>query len=225
MGTKDRLLEFIEKQGLAVSRFEGLSGLSNGYVRNFKGNLGEEKLNGILNAFPELNRVWLLTGEGSMLNTPDQRPSATIEEKTEPPPRNAFRYYYDMDASAGQGALCDTEEHRPFELLNIPGFSGCIGFNVIGESMYPTAKPHDIVAIDPAPITTIVDGEIYMLVTNDGQRMIKRLAMIGRYTEEGKVLCMSDNPDKHRYRDFEVAANEISYTYRVRGFISITRTG
>lgn len=61
---KDRLLDFIDKKGLNVSAFERVSGLSNGYIRNFKGNLGGAKLEGILKAFPELSKEWLFYGKG-----------------------------------------------------------------------------------------------------------------------------------------------------------------
>ena len=33
-----------------------------------KGSIGDGKLNDILRAFPQINRIWLLTGEGDMLN-------------------------------------------------------------------------------------------------------------------------------------------------------------
>lgn len=52
--------------------------MSNGYLKNFKGQLGAEKLEGILKAFPKLSRVWLLTGEGSML--------VDVEKKEDVPP-------------------------------------------------------------------------------------------------------------------------------------------
>ncbi len=67
MTTKDRLLKYIAHTGLATSRFENMCGLSNGYVRNLKTQIGADKLSDILNAFPELSKIWLLTGEGSML--------------------------------------------------------------------------------------------------------------------------------------------------------------
>ena len=60
---KERLMAFIEYKELSVSAFEKACGLSNGYIRNFQGNLGGAKLEGILNAFPELDRNWLLYGK------------------------------------------------------------------------------------------------------------------------------------------------------------------
>ncbi|MDR2890795.1 MAG: hypothetical protein LBV18_04235 [Alistipes sp.] len=69
MNVKDRLLLFISEQGMSKSVFERRVGLSNGYLNNFKGRLGDDKLNGVLSAFPELSKVWLLTGEGEMLRS------------------------------------------------------------------------------------------------------------------------------------------------------------
>ena len=64
---KNRLCAFIEHKGLTNASFEKKCGLSNGYIRNFKGNLGAKKLDDILTSFPELSRDWLLFGAGSML--------------------------------------------------------------------------------------------------------------------------------------------------------------
>ena len=67
MAIKERMLEFIESMNLSKKEFETASGLSNGYLNNCKGNVGAAKLEGILTAYPQLNRTWLLTGEGEML--------------------------------------------------------------------------------------------------------------------------------------------------------------
>lgn len=69
MAIKERMLEFIESMNLSKKEFETTSGLSNGYLNNCKGNVGAAKLEGILTAYPQLNRTWLLTGEGEMLIT------------------------------------------------------------------------------------------------------------------------------------------------------------
>ena len=67
MDTKSRIYLFIENQGISVAEFERRCSLSNGYIKNFKGSFGSAKLECILNAFPSLNREWLLYGEGEML--------------------------------------------------------------------------------------------------------------------------------------------------------------
>lgn len=68
MDLNGRINEFILSKGLSVAEFERICGLSNGYVRKVKDSLGKRGLSDILRNFPELNKDWLLTGEGEMLN-------------------------------------------------------------------------------------------------------------------------------------------------------------
>ena len=65
---KERTIEFIRHKGIKMKTFEEKCGLSTGYVTSMRSGYGSEKLKNVLNAFPELNREWLLYGEGEMLN-------------------------------------------------------------------------------------------------------------------------------------------------------------
>lgn len=65
---KDRLLKFIDIKNLSINKFEGLAGLSVGYMRQLRKEPSRAKIKSIILAFPELNESWLLTGEGEMLN-------------------------------------------------------------------------------------------------------------------------------------------------------------
>ena len=86
---KERLLQFIKTMGLSVAQFERRAGLSNGYIRNFRGSFGGNKFDMILEAFPMLNREWVTTGRGEMMlqrAVAEVQPSETgeeIEEATE----------------------------------------------------------------------------------------------------------------------------------------------
>ncbi len=68
MTIKERTYSFIEYKGITVKKFEELCGLSNGYISSMRKGFGSDKLNNVLTMFPELNREWLLYGEGEMLN-------------------------------------------------------------------------------------------------------------------------------------------------------------
>lgn len=69
MNTKERLLKFIEETGITIAEFERKCSLSNGYIRKLKGSVGSDKIEDIIKAYPQLNRVWLLSGEGQMLSS------------------------------------------------------------------------------------------------------------------------------------------------------------
>lgn len=70
MNLKERLLAFLEYKGIKKGTFEKMVGLSNGFVDKVGDNTRVKKLEQISNFFPDLNMIWLRTGEGEMLKDP-----------------------------------------------------------------------------------------------------------------------------------------------------------
>lgn len=66
---KQRLVQFIKMMHLTQRGFEELCGMGNGYVNSIRKGIGPEKMQSIIRAFPQLNREWLLYGEGEMLKS------------------------------------------------------------------------------------------------------------------------------------------------------------
>lgn len=132
-----------------------------------------------------------------------------------------LKCYYGLSATASNiENLDDNELHKDYRLYRIPGFEGCIGFPVSGDSMMPTMQAGEIVAIDKQEVQQIINGEIYLTVTRDGQRMVKRLVV--EDDEDGGVIrCISDNPDKKIFKDFLIKGENIHKLYRVRGSIKL----
>lgn len=64
MGVKERLLEYINSQGVSVFAFERKCGLSNGYVSSISKGIGQTKLESILRNFPSLNKTTPATFTG-----------------------------------------------------------------------------------------------------------------------------------------------------------------
>ena len=67
MGLKCRISEYCNYKNIAISKFEEKSGLSNGYFNQVKKRPSSNKLDNIKSAFPDLNILWLLTGQGEMI--------------------------------------------------------------------------------------------------------------------------------------------------------------
>ncbi len=65
---KDRLKEFVRYLQLTNQYFEAECGLSNGYIANIRKGIGLMAMEKILEKHPELNKTWLLTGKGEMIN-------------------------------------------------------------------------------------------------------------------------------------------------------------
>lgn len=66
---KDRIISYIKYIGISQKRFEETVGVSNGYVNNVKASPSSTVLQKIFSACPDLNKDWLLTGEGPMLTS------------------------------------------------------------------------------------------------------------------------------------------------------------
>lgn len=222
MTTKDRLIKYIAHTGLATSRFESLCGLSNGYVRNLKNQIGEDKLSNILNAFPELSKIWLLTGEGSMLvnnsvnnsvnssniSAPASPPSP-IEEETKRVPLIPFEACGgQLDGFARNGvtlAQCETVP-TPFK-------GAQFAISVRGQSMSP-AYPSGCVLFISKNIADWVEwGKVYVLDTENGV-IVKQLAPSSLGNDF--VCCKSFN-DAPEFAPFDVPKSTIFGIYRVVG--------
>lgn len=68
----DRFYEYLAEKSLKPTAIEKLIGLSNGYLSAQKkrsADMGEGMMLKIIDYFRDINPLWLLTGEGSMLRT------------------------------------------------------------------------------------------------------------------------------------------------------------
>ncbi|MCQ2359986.1 MAG: hypothetical protein MJ009_00695 [Paludibacteraceae bacterium] len=80
----NRLKFFIETQHLSIRQFEDIIGSSDGKIAKFiakNTNLKSDTLQKIMEFFPQLNIVWLLTGEEEMLkiaNDSEEQTSNTL---------------------------------------------------------------------------------------------------------------------------------------------------
>lgn len=157
-----------------------------------------------------------------MLSSDAPSLSLSEEESASLTPRNALSYYPDILAYASNVNFFTDDDSNRAILLKVPGYEGCIGVKVYGDSMEPTAYAGNIVAIEREPVHNIVNGEIYFVVTKE-QRFIKRLTQA--YDDNGHprptILCTSDNPDQRTYAPFYIHAGDVVAIHLVVGFISM----
>ena len=81
----ERLKQFIDYKGIAISAFEKSIGMSNAsFGKSLKngGTIGADKLGNILQTYPEVNLYWLITGVGEMLKS--DQPENPMGEQPEP---------------------------------------------------------------------------------------------------------------------------------------------
>jgi len=68
-----RIKELIAYTGMSVRQFEMRCEFSNGFINNLRNSIGSDKLSQIHKQFPEINIMWLISGEGVMLKSDEEK--------------------------------------------------------------------------------------------------------------------------------------------------------
>ena len=219
---QERLIKLLNDRKITAYRLSKETGITQSTLSRFinapggKVEMHPETIDKIAKYF-EVPFQWLLHGDGEMAKN-----TSAIQEALDLSDDNSMKYYYELSATAGNDIWIDDNElNQPYRRINFPNFEGCVAFNVSGESMYPTAKERDIVAIIPEEVQIIVNGEIYLVITRDGQRMVKRLRKNGKDETGATIItCISDNENQELYAPFTISGNDVHKIFRVKGFIS-----
>ena len=81
--TIDRLIQFIEYSGMSARQFDLSIGAANGYTLRMKKNhasIGSDVIENIIRTYPQINVVWLITGEGNMFKVTEKKDVADYEQ-------------------------------------------------------------------------------------------------------------------------------------------------
>lgn len=155
---------------------------------------------------------WLLTGEGAMMQ---QAGSITHGGDPPSPPPASITYYPSVSGAAGDIPFTEDNELEHLA-MQVPTFEDCrLAVNVYGNSMAPGIKSGDIVLMAEWRERYIEWGNIYLVVTRSGHRVIKRLY---QSDDEQCIECRSDNAEASP--PFTVAKDDILHLYLVKGHIS-----
>ena len=236
MSIKNRTKKFIEYKGLTVSGFEEMCDLSNGYISSMRKGYGREKLNNVLNTFPDLNRDWLLYGEGDMIKvpatmtvfnaTPEERQDAEsgvdlsivpaeiveeIEEKVKE--EMAVPIITPEIASAPNTNIKKYIRDKGDELkriyINDLTQGAKVAECVESTSMWPTFQPGDWVFVKFIDKDSIIDGKTYYFDLNTLPTMIRKVKI-----ENDKLRLIAKNPN---YGDIIIRLNEVNNIAKIVG--------
>jgi phage repressor protein C with HTH and peptisase S24 domain len=130
----------------------------------------------------------------------------------------------DIEAVAG-GRSCNRSYANKRATITLPsaflnkGKHNCI--QVHDQSMMPTLQSGSYLIIrflERSEWVSMKDGNIYLFSVRDGRTHIKRVR--NRLREHGFIVCMSDNPDKVLYPDFNLTDKDLTFVWSVEWYMS-----
>ena len=130
----------------------------------------------------------------------------------------------DVNAAAGHGAV-NPDYIDKTDIIAMPpamlqkGFHNAI--RIKGPSMAPTLQDGSYLIsrlLDRSEWVDIKDDYIYVVTNTEGETYVKRLK--NRLREHGFIVCMSDNPDKATFPNFNLMEGEIHNVWFVEWYLS-----
>jgi phage repressor protein C with HTH and peptisase S24 domain len=239
MNTQERLITFINHLEISQGKFEKECKISNGYVNNIRTSVGKNVLEKILAKYPQLNKIWLLHGEGEMLLNADDTNPNDDNEQQEPYHKKRQKKkltetntntltYYDISASAGTASSAEILPVKKGEgVLHISDlFKGSqYAIRISGNSMMPNYPPGAIIGIREIEDKQITPGSVYV-IQKSSDLWIKRLFYKDDNQNTGTVECISDNTmkfesgartGKYFYPPFDIKIDDITKLFKVTG--------
>ena len=198
-GIKSRVVEVLRFKQINVNRASKKLCIPQRTLNrqvNEDGNISMDLLYALLDHFPEISPLWLLLGEGEMLQDSARQKAASIP------------FYNDLPLSAGYRDAFDPGRENPTSYISFPNSGADFFFPVSGTSMEPDINDGDIVGVKRVEREEgIVHGDVYMIVTNDA-RMIKRCYHDNN--DPNLIWCVSPN-----YPSFPINKNDVCALFKV----------
>lgn len=209
-GVQSRLITFINYLSLNKSNFEQSIGKSNGFVDKVNDNIRPSSVKSILDVYPELNRDWLLHGEGEMI----KKESPDIN-KVEMGVNSFLVPCIPLRAEAGtlSGFSDSVMPYESFVVAS-PVKGADFAIDIHGDSMEPEYPSGCRVFVQKVQLEHVKEGYVYVFDTVGGI-ILKEVAKI----EADFLIYHSLNP---KYSDDTLTFADIHSNgiYRVLGCLT-----
>ncbi len=210
---KDRLLYFLKAEGINNSQFARLIGVSGAYLSSMRKSMPEEKIARLLQAFPRLNRDWLIYGEGEML--------LPLKNEPEMPARPEYLVPL-VPVEAFAGSLQDWSEGVELEdckKIVAPLKGAELAINVNGDSMEPNIPNGSVLFLKKINERVFIPWGHPMVIDTENGVLVK---VVEPSPEGGDYIeARSYNP---KYAPLQIPQSSIYNLYRVLATFHTTLT-
>ena len=197
----DRFDKYMSSKGLNDNKVTLQLGLTVGLIgksRKEGRDLSDKVVEKILNFYTDLNRVWLLTGEGEMLRSGQVQ---TQEQAGTGVP------FYDIDVTCGiTESFADVREEPQFRINYAPLNDCDAAFPVYGDSMEPDFYAGDVVLVrELHNVDSMLWGEPYLIITNAACDNLRTIKNVYLSDDRRSFILRASNP---RYNGDTIVARE-----------------
>lgn len=214
---KTRLLEFLKSRRISQTEFTRAMGVSSTYVGAMRKGMPADKLKKLFELYPELNRDWLIYGEGKMLVEPAADDKIiSREHETLLLPVEAFAGGLEMWSEGVKAADC----RRIISPVSNPDFA----ITIKGESMEPRFHDGSTLFIKKINDKAFIPWGHTLVVDTENGVFIKNLLPDNspeKNPDEQHIIARSINPD---YPEFKIPTSSIYGIYRILGAVDIYTT-
>lgn len=194
----ERLEEVIKWTGLSTHAFAmelGLKRSENLYrVRREKNGVSRKLAETIVQRYPEVNMLWLFTGEGQMFAC----------EKITQPPKKQICVYENLN-----------HLNDPIFSIESAMFSDCdLGVRIDSDAMSPSVPNGSFLFLKKIDNDSIIYGQMYYFLYKN----VFMLRYIRKGTDENKIILSAVN--SKRYDDMSINKNDISAIHLVNYLIN-----
>ena len=214
---KERIKQVAEYQNIKYKELYGILGMTDGGFKgeHLKKPIKSDAISYLINAFPDINLHWLMTGEGEMsssnpnlVNEPSEK-CMTLKKEGVP--------YYDVEFTSGFTFLENSQTTKPSSYIAHPFFatSDFVVRNS-GQSMAKVIKHGDAIGLKHLPNWQefLAYGEIYAIVLADDRRLVKIITK-GEDTDSFTLISKPSDNKKDEFPQQQIKKSLIRNVFRV----------
>lgn len=211
---KGRLIQFLREKNITQTEFCKNLGVAPTYIGAMRKGLSPKKLAQVFQLYPDLNRDWLMFGEGEMFIEPD-------DEKSPAAPTDGYEVrMLPVEAFAGglknwSDSVSDYQCERI--ISPIPGVDFAI--RISGDSMEPEFHDGSTILIKRINEKAFIPWGNPMVIDSENGVLVKLVYPLP--DDEESIEARSLNP---KYPPFSIPTSSIYGLYRVMGTIKLTST-
>lgn len=202
---KERLQHFLKEERISASEFTRKMGLSPAYLASMRKSMPEEKVEKLTTLFPQINRDWLLYGEGEMYRD--------MGDSEIDPHRLHLHLVPLVPTQAKAGSLDQFAEgyrEDDCEKIYSPSSEATVAIRVNGDSMLPYIRSGTILFLKKINSKAFIPWGSPLVLDTENGSLVKMLYP----SEKGEeyLEARSYNPN---FPPFQIPTDSIIGIYRI----------